>query len=81
MSKLYIPKYCDSGSILLVNQSGLLRKLYCPFRVKSVVAIGGFKPNVHLWVDEVATNSKDELFYMILGKPFLYTHFEIKANF
>jgi hypothetical protein len=81
MEKLYVPKYCDSGSILLVNHIGLLRKLFCPFRVKTIVPIGTFKPNMYLWVDEVASNSRDELIYWILGKPYLYFQFEIKASF
>jgi hypothetical protein len=81
MDKLIVPKYCDSGSILIVNQNGLLRKLYCPFRVKSIVATGCFKPNMHLWVEEVAASSKDELIYWIMGRPYLYNYFEIKASF
>jgi hypothetical protein len=81
MEKLLIPKYCDANSILLVNGTGHLRKLYCPFRIRCISNAGTFKQGMYLWVDEVATTPKDELIYWILGKPYLYTHFEIKALF
>ncbi|HYH16496.1 MAG TPA: hypothetical protein VD794_14805 [Flavisolibacter sp.] len=81
MNKLIIPKYCDSNSILLINSSGLLRRLYCPFRVKSKASLESFKPRTILWVDEVAANSKDELIYYVLGKPYKHLHFELHAIF
>lgn len=58
-----------------------MRKLYCPFWVKCIGNTNNFKTGVFLWVEEVATNEADELIYLILGKPYLYTHFEIQASF
>lgn len=81
MDKLFIPKYCDAGSIILINHNGSLRKLFCPFRVRSIAAVGALRPNLQFWVDAVATNSKDELIYCIQGKPYLYAHFAIIASF
>jgi len=81
MKSYYVPKYCDSNSILLVNSKGFLRKLFCPFRVKCLKSSQNIKAGTMMWVDEVANNSRDELVYWILGKPYLYTDFEIKAVF
>jgi len=81
MNELFIPKYCNANSILLVNQNGILRLLYCPFKVRCINGMQGLKQGIYLWVDEVATNPKDELFYWILGKPYLFCNFEILAIF
>jgi hypothetical protein len=81
MENLTIPKHCDSGSVLLINEAGALKRLYCPFRVECVVDTGTFKRQMWLWVEKVASNSKDELIYWILGKPYLYSHFLIHISF
>jgi hypothetical protein len=74
-------KFCDSHSILLINHAGLMKRLYCPFRVLCKGSIGDFKLNVTLWVEQVTATEKDELIYWILGKPYKHTDFEIKASF
>jgi hypothetical protein len=81
MEETIIPKYCDSGSILLVNSVGNLKRLYCPFLVKCCALSGALKPGMSLWVEEVATNEKDELIYIILGSSFKHTHFKLLASF
>lgn len=81
MNNLFTPQYCDANSILLINGTGVIRKLYCPFRVKFIGTSNDFKSGVFLWVDEVATNHKDELVYWIMTKPYLYSSFEIIATF
>jgi hypothetical protein len=81
MNKLIVPKYCDANSILLVNHTGTIRKLYCPFRVRYIGIQRHYKAGVYLWVEQVAATEKDELIYLILGKPHPYSDFEIKASF
>lgn len=77
----YTPRYCDARSILLVNSSGILRRLFCPFKILCKTATGNFQPGMSLWVEEVATNSQDELLYLIYDKPYPHHCFEIKATF
>lgn len=81
MGLLYLPKYCDDQSILLVNQAGILKRLYCPFIVQCRNDVGIIKSGTRLWVDEVMTNKQDELIYLILGAPYLYSFFIIRASF
>jgi hypothetical protein len=81
MERPFVPKYCDSQSILLVNSDGKLRKLYCPFQVKFCGNSNDFNPSVVLWVEQVGTTTNDNLIYWILGKPFEHTCFEIMAIF
>lgn len=74
-------KYCDSGSILLINSSGVLKRLFCPFLVRSREGADLFKPGLLLRVEEVASSSQDELFYLIFNKPYNHYLFEITATF
>ena len=74
-------KYCDGASILLVNSSGVLKRLHCPFLVRCREGANSFKPGLLLRVDEVATNSQDQLIYLIFNKPYHHYHFEITASF
>jgi hypothetical protein len=74
-------KYCDATSILLVNSSGVLKRLHCPFLVRSREGATFFKPGLLLRVDEVATNPQDELIYLIFNKPYHHYHFDITASF
>jgi len=81
MEQLIIPKYCDSNSILLVNRTGNLKRLHCPFRVRCKIPVGLFKQDMYLWVEEVAANGNDELFFIIFGIPYLHRHFILLAYF
>lgn len=74
-------KYCDNGSILLINSSGVLKRLFCPFLVRCREGAASFKPGLLVRVEEVASNSKDELFYLIFNKPYHHYLFEITASF
>jgi hypothetical protein len=81
MEYLITPKYCDSNSILLINQTGLLRRLYCPFIVHCLTAIGGLEPGTQIRVDEVSVSIQDELQYCIMGRLYSYRSFEIRISF
>ncbi|MBZ5857766.1 hypothetical protein [Flavihumibacter profundi] len=81
MQYILIPKYCDANSILVINNAGILRKLYCPFRVKCTTDTTDFKKGMWVWVEEVAATPTDELLYWVVGRPFPHTLFEIKLSF
>jgi len=81
MQQLILPKYCDPHSILLINPAGALKKLHCPFRVKCSSVVGQFKLGMHLWVDEVACTTTDDLVYWIMGRPYPYGQFVIEISF
>lgn len=81
MKQIYLPRYCDANSILLVNQVGNLKRLYCPFRVKCKVQFEAFKPGMWLWVEQVVSTTEDELIFVILGHQYPHTRFIILATF
>ncbi|GAA4335019.1 hypothetical protein GCM10023184_29530 [Flaviaesturariibacter amylovorans] len=80
MSELFVPKYCDSSSILLVNSTGGLRKLYCPFLVKALYHVGSIKQGSQVWVERVACSRTWNLVYIIHGQAYAYTRFGILAT-
>lgn len=81
MRNIYFPKYCDANSILLVNQVGILRILYCPFRVKCNQQIGALQPGMTVWVEKVGMDDAGILIYFIMGRPYYYWAFEINIGF
>ena len=81
MNNVLIPKYCDPNSILLVNGIGEMRKLYCPFQVMALEDVQKLKKGVVIWVDQVATNDKDQLLYVIFANHYKYKYFKILAKF
>ncbi|RZS75876.1 hypothetical protein EV199_1751 [Pseudobacter ginsenosidimutans] len=81
MKDHYTIKYCDASSILLINPQGMLKRLYCPFRVQCKQSTGPFKQGMWVWVEEVSVNAQDQLLFSILDTLYLYAHFDIKTVF
>jgi len=74
-------QYYNSNTLLLVNPRGQIRKLYAPFRVLCLSAVGGIAMNTWVYVDEVLSNQKDELQYVIFGQAQSYKHFKLPVSF
>ena len=74
--------YHDPSSVLVVNPKGQMRKLYTPFRVLCVKTVNHFlATGTWAYVDEVKTNRKDELIFVVGGRPYPHQHFHIRINF
>ena len=78
--KIYL-QYCDPNSILMVNSTGRMRKLYTPFLVLCVADSGSIKANTKVYVQEVESTPKDELVYIIAGTAYYHSYFRIEAKF
>ena len=81
MNKELHLQYYNSNTLLLVNPKGQIRKLYTPFRVLCLSAVGRITVNTWVYVDEVLSNHKDELLYVIFGEALLYKHFKLPVSF
>jgi hypothetical protein len=68
-------QYYKPNILLVINPKGEIRKLYAPFRVIERSS------NVWVYVDEILSNDRDELFFVIKDQPFLYSFFKITINF
>lgn len=74
--------YYDSGSILVINPKGKIRKLYTPFRVLCIETVNNWlKKGSWVFVDEVKTSAKDQLLFVVAGISFPHRHFQIQINF
>ena len=81
MNKELHLQYYNSNTLLLVNPTGQMRKLYTPFRVVCLSAVGKITINTWVYVDEVLSNHKDELPYVIFGEACSYKHFKLPVSF
>ena len=73
--------YYDSFSIAVINPSGKMRRLYCPFLVKCVNDIDEIHENSCVYVDQVFKDPDDLLSYMIGGNLYAYSNFRISISF
>ena len=70
-------QYVNQNTLLLVTAKGALRKLHTPFRVECVTINKQIPIGTWVYVDEVWTNGKDELLFLIYGQPHSHRHFKI----
>lgn len=73
--------YYHTNALLVVNPKGLIRVLYTPFRVLCVVPAGSIPSNTWVFVEEVYSNSRDELLYLIYGNTYPYQYFSIPIQY
>jgi len=73
--------YYDSFSIVVINPSGKLRRLYTPFLVKCIKRIDDVQEYTCIYVDEVFKNQQEIVFYKIGGKIYNYKYFSIQISF
>jgi hypothetical protein len=73
--------YYDSYSIVVINPSGKMRRLYCPFLVKCIASVDDIEENSSVYVDQVFKDPDDLLNYMICGNLYGFSNFSISINF
>ena len=73
--------YYDSFSIAVINPSGKMRRLYCPFMVKCITTIDDIQENSSVYVDQVFKDPDNVLTYLIAGSLYSYSNFRININF
>ncbi len=73
--------FYDSFSILVINTTGKIRRLYTPFRVQCQLSLDHLSASSTLYVDEVFEDTDDLLLYKINGNLYPYYHFAIRINF
>lgn len=74
-------QYYHSNALLVINSKGLIRILYTPFRVLCNDEIKSIPQNTWVFVEEVYSNQRDELQYVIFGVVYSYKHFKIPIQF
>jgi len=67
--------------LVVVNVHGFLRELYCPFRVRCIKAPHTIPAGTWVYVDKLATTTKDLLMYQVNGSWYAYECFAIIIQF
>ncbi|MCE7043950.1 hypothetical protein [Dyadobacter sp. CY312] len=66
--------YIDPFSILIIDERGILKRLFCPFKVVPILADMSSKD---MLVEMVYKNFDNQLFYLIEGQVCSHTDFTI----
>lgn len=72
-----ILKYSSPRTLYVVTWNNLLKKLFCPFRVKVLHQVGELKKGQIVLVDEIKVTEDVKTVFIIKGKAYYYHHFEI----
>ena len=67
----------DPFSLLVVNSKGELKRIYCPFLARCMIPINNLLQNEAYVIDMVKTDLSEEIIFIIQGRPFLHSFFNI----
>ncbi len=71
--------YVDEKSILVINQSGKMRQLHCPFRVQVNQDAAPLRKDSWVIVESVLPHNEKKLLFKIADKWWQYDIFIIKV--
>jgi hypothetical protein len=71
-----IRKYCDPYSILVIYGRRLI-KVRCPFKVRVLIDVAGWKEGDEKWVEKVMVTRDLQMVYLIGGSGYHYYLFQI----
>jgi hypothetical protein len=72
-----ILKYCSPRVLYVVTYNNLLKKLFCPFKVRVLNPVGQLRRDEILWVEEIKVTQELKTIYVINGQAYYYYHFDI----
>jgi hypothetical protein len=67
----------DPFSLLFVSKNGILKRVYCPFYVRCRSPVDSLILEQQVLVDMVKTDWRYGITYIIKGKTYHHSHFEI----
>lgn len=70
-------KYSSPKEIYVITWNNILKRLFCPFRVKVLQDIGELKKGQTVLVQEIKVTFKLKTVYIINNKAYYYYHFGI----
>lgn len=70
-------KYSSPREIYVITYNNILKRLFCPFRVKVLQDIGALKRGHIVLVNEVKVTLELKTVFMINGQAYYYYHFDI----
>ena len=70
-------KYSSPREIYVITYNNILKRLFCPFRVKVLQDIGALKRGQIVLVNEVKVTLELKTVFVINGQAYYYYHFDI----
>lgn len=70
-------KYSSPKELWVITWNNILKRLFCPFRVKVLQDIGALKRGQIVLVNQVKVTLELKTVYLINGQAYYYYHFEI----
>ena len=70
-------KWVDSGSLLVIDKKGHLRRIYCPFIAVCLVDFPSINKGEKVPVDAVKLTVEVREVYIIRGTPYYINYFNI----
>ena len=70
-------KYSSPKEIYVITWNNILKRLFCPFRVKVLQDIGALKKGQTVLVQEVKVTFKFKTVYIINNEAYYYNYFDI----
>ncbi len=70
-------KYSSPNIIYVVTWNNILKKVFCPFKVRVNNDVGELFRNQIAWVEEVKVTPELKTIYIINGNAYYYCHFDI----
>jgi hypothetical protein len=70
-------KYSSPKEIYVITWNNILKRLFCPFRVKVLQDIGSLKKGQTVLVQEVKVTFELKTVYIINNEAYYYYHFNI----
>jgi len=70
-------KYSSPKEIWVITWNNILKRLFCPFRVKVLQDIGTLKKGQTVLVQEVKVTFELKTVYIISNEAYYYYHFNI----
>jgi len=69
-----INKCCSPNNILIIGKDGILRRLYCPFKVRIIIVTQVYQKNQVVFVEAVRISDDLLMLYVIkkFAIPFYY---------
>jgi hypothetical protein len=70
-------KYSSSKEIYIIDKNNKLKRLHCPFKVKTLHSIHNLKKGQIVLVEEVKVNLKFITIYIISARAYYFYYFDI----
>jgi len=70
-------KYSSPREIYVITWNNILKRLFCPFKVRVLQDVGLLKREQIVLVSEVKVTTELKTVYMINGQAYYYYHFDV----